>query len=115
MNRSWPVRNVLSLGAPMSRLISPILAALAVAIGLATPAAAFGQSRWDKYVDEKYRTVDVSAATAEELISELRVEIQKVLDAGPLAPHRCVFADTLDDMYFMYWQPGRIITTLAAA
>lgn len=30
-------------------------------------------------------------------------------------PHRCVFVDTMDDMYFMYWQPGRIITTLAAA
>jgi hypothetical protein len=47
------------------------------------------------------------------MIAELRGEVQKVLDAGPLAPLRTVYADLVQDEYFLYWQPGRIITTLA--
>jgi hypothetical protein len=46
---------------------------------------------------------------------ELRAEVQQVLDAGPLAPVRTVYADLEQDPYFLYWQGGRIITTLAMA
>lgn len=46
---------------------------------------------------------------------ELRSEAQKILDAGPLAPMRTVYADLEQDPYFMYWQGGRIIPTLAMA
>jgi hypothetical protein len=49
------------------------------------------------------------------MIAELRAEIGKVLDAGPLAPLRTVYADLVQDEYYVYWQPGRIITTLARA
>src|SRR5262245_15022599 len=87
---------------------------LTVAWTLLTRPSVQGQGPWDKYINEKYQTTDIRPL-ANGLIDELRAETQKVLDAGPLAPHRCVFADTMDDMYFVYWQPGRIITTLAFA
>ena len=69
---------------------------------------------WDKYLWETYRTRAV-APSASNLVAELRAEVQKILDAGPLAPIRTVYADLEQDPYFMYWQGGRIITTLALA
>ena len=69
---------------------------------------------WDKYFWETYRTTAV-APSASNLIAELRSEVQKILDAGPLAPIRTVYADLEQDPYFLYWQGGRIITTLAMA
>src|SRR6185295_16998037 len=64
---------------------------------------------WDKYLWQTSRTTGVPASTSN-LVAELRVEVQKVLEAGPLAPVRTVYADLEQDPYFMYWQGGRIIT-----
>jgi hypothetical protein len=69
-------------------------------------------SPWDKYLWQTSRTTDVPASTSN-LVTELRAEVQKILDAGPLAPVRTVYADLEQDPYFMYWQGGRIVTTLA--
>ncbi len=69
---------------------------------------------WNKYIWQIHTTTDINAA-ADQLIFQLRQEIQKVLDAGPLAPIRTVYADLEQDPYFMYWQGGRIIQTLAMA
>ncbi len=69
---------------------------------------------WEKYLWQTYRTLNV-ANSASNLVTELRGEAQKVLDAGPLAPVRTVYADLEQDPYFLYWQGGRIITTLAMA
>ncbi len=69
---------------------------------------------WDKYLWEASRTTDIPAG-ASNLVAELQRETQKVLDAGPLAPVRTVYADLEQDPYFLYWQGGRIITTLAMA
>jgi len=81
---------------------------------LALSVAAAAQDPLDKYIWQTYRTRDIPAS-AQPMIDELRAEVQKVLDAGPLAPLRTVYADVLDDPYFILWQPGRIITTLAMA
>ncbi len=69
---------------------------------------------WDRYLWESDRTTGISPS-ASNLVTELRAEIQKVLDAGPLAPIRTVYADLEQDPYFLYWQGGRIITTLGRA
>ena len=70
--------------------------------------------QWDKYLWETCRTSDIPPA-ASNLVAELDREVQKILDAGPLAPLRTVYADLEQDPYFMYWQGGRIINTLAMA
>jgi len=77
-------------------------------------AAEFPATVWDRYIWETCHTENIAPA-ASNLVAELRMEVQKVLDAGPLAPVRTVYADLEQDPYFMYWQPGRVITTLAAA
>ena len=69
---------------------------------------------WDKYIWQAYRSSDVPLS-ASNLVAELRAEIEKILAAGPLASVRTVYADLEQDPYFMYWQGGRIITTLAMA
>jgi hypothetical protein len=55
---------------------------------------------WDKYLRETPQTTQV-AATAEKWVEELRGEAQQVLDAGPLAPVRTVYADLEQDPYFL--------------
>jgi hypothetical protein len=71
-------------------------------------------SLWDKYLWQASRTSEI-APSASNLVTELRAEVDKILLAGPLAPVRTVYADLEQDPYFMYWQGGRIITTLAMA
>lgn len=69
---------------------------------------------WAGYIWETSVTTGI-APSASNMVAELRAEIQKILDAGPLAPVRTVYADLEQDPYFLYWQGGRIITTLAMA
>ena len=49
------------------------------------------------------------------LKEELLVQIDDIIAAGALAPWRVNHADELADGYFVYLEPGRIITTLAWA
>src|SRR5205085_11328470 len=86
------------------------LLGLSVQLGSAEPLP----TPWDKYLWQTCRTENI-APSASNLVAELRAEVQKILDAGPLAPVRTVYADLEQDPYFMYWQGGRIITTLGMA
>lgn len=55
---------------------------------------------------------------AEDLVQELREEIQAILDAGHLAPLNCRYGDLMPspvESHFVYQEPGRILTTLAWA
>jgi len=55
---------------------------------------------------------------AEDLVQELREEVQAILDAGHLAPLNCRYGDLMPspvESHFVYQEPGRIITTLACA
>jgi hypothetical protein len=53
--------------------------------------------------------------TASDLIVILQEEVDKILQAGPLAPIRLAFGDLYWEQYFQYQEPGRILTTLAWA
>jgi hypothetical protein len=60
----------------------------------------------------------VSGTTgASDLIARLQEEVQKVLNAGRLAPMRAYYGSQGAQLeeYWLYMQPGRIITTLAWA
>src|SRR5262249_14963190 len=52
---------------------------------------------------------------ADNLISELQSEVQRVLDAGRLAPLYISYSDQESVGYTVYQEPGRIVTTLAWA
>jgi len=70
----------------------------------------------DRYAWEFPLVTKVSGA--EELVEELREEIQAILDAGHLAPLNCRYGDIMPspaESHFVYQEPGRIITTLAWA
>ena len=69
---------------------------------------------WEKYFWQTCLAKDI-APSADKWKLELRAEVQSILDSGPLAPLRTVYADLEQDPYFLYWQGGRIITTLAMA
>ena len=83
-------------------------------LACAAQAADPGAGPWDKYLWQTARTTEIGPSSSN-LITELRAEVQKILDAGALAPIRTVYADLEQDPYFMYWQGGRIVTTLAMA
>lgn len=55
------------------------------------------------------------APGADSLIEILRDEVDRILEAGPLAPLYISFADQESVGYQVYQEPGRIITTLAWA
>jgi len=116
-----PVRSSSQYQAAMAVLL------LALAVGVA-PSARAEQTQparptralsnpdrpWADYIWETCKVSGV-AGSASNLVTELRGEISKILDAGPLAPLRTVYADLEQDPYFLYWQGGRIISTLARA
>lgn len=52
---------------------------------------------------------------ANDLAGLLREETGKILEAGHLAPIRLAFGDLHWENYFLYQEPGRILTTLAWA
>lgn len=85
-----------------------------MALVVVSSATGMDAGPWDKFLWQTCRTTNITAASTN-LIEELRSEVQKILDAGPLAPLRTVYADLEQDPYFLYWQGGRIITTLAMA
>jgi hypothetical protein len=59
------------------------------------------------------QVADISGADEE--VAELRREVQRVLDAGRLAPLYISTSDQESRGYALYLEPGRIITTLAWA
>lgn len=58
----------------------------------------------------------VTGLNAPDMTTRLQEEAQKVLDAGRLTPQRAYYSDqgSFED-YWLYMQPGRIVTTLAWA
>jgi len=69
----------------------------------------------DKYLWETPRSVNIDKARTAGMVDELRREVQRVLSAGPLAPLRCSYGDIPGEAYWLYYERGRIITTLAYA
>jgi len=69
----------------------------------------------ERYLWETPRIGRIEPAAVSAHRAELRREVQRVLDAGLLGPLRLSYADLPVDAYYVYAEPGRIITTLAWA
>lgn len=69
----------------------------------------------DRYAWEFPVTTNIPAAQVAPLRSRLLEQIDDILAAGNLTPWRVNHADEFTDAYFVYLEPGRIVTTLAWA
>ena len=69
----------------------------------------------DRYAWEFPVTTDIPAAQVTLLRTQLIEQVDDILAAGNLTPWRVNHADELTDAYFVYLEPGRIVTTLAWA
>jgi len=67
------------------------------------------------YAWQAPRVADIDPAATAGMVAELRAEVQKILDAGPLAPLRLAYADIPYEAYWLYYERGRVLTTLAQA
>jgi len=86
-----------------------LLTALAI-----LPTAARGLDL-DRYAWEFPVVTAIPQDRTADLNSQLIAQIEDILAAGNLTPWRVNHADELADAYFVYLEPGRIITTLAWA
>ena len=69
----------------------------------------------NRYAWEFPVATDIPAAQVTALTSQLLEQVDDLLAAGNLTPWRVNHADELTDAYFVYLEPGRIVTTLAWA
>ena len=69
----------------------------------------------NRYAWEFPVSADVPAAQVTLLQSQLIEQVDDVFAAGNLTPWRVNHADEVSDAYFVYLEPGRIVTTLAWA
>ena len=85
---------------------------LATLVILSTSARGFDL---DRYAWEFPAVSAIPQDQAADLKSQLTEQIDDILAAGSLTPWRVNHADEFTDAYFVYLEPGRIITTLAWA
>lgn len=69
----------------------------------------------DRYAWEFPAVTAIPQEQVADLKSQLTAQIDDILSAGNLTPWRVNHADEFTDAYFVYLEPGRIITTLAWA
>lgn len=84
---------------------------------LAGPSAgsAMAAPNWDRYLWETPVVEMPHADAARPLLDALRREIDRVVDAGHLAPLRFSGADQANEGFYLYAEPGRILLTLGYA
>jgi len=70
---------------------------------------------YEKYLWETYRVSSIDTEATANLVAQLQNEIEQILDRPLLAPLRLSFGDTVEEAYWLYYEPGRIITTLSYA
>lgn len=94
----------------MKRFLLLSLLALVTAAPAATPPLDVDRYAWE------FPTVSaIPAAGVASLRTELLAQVDDVLAAGNLTPWRVNHADEHTEAYFVYLEPGRIVTTLAWA
>ena len=70
---------------------------------------------YEKYLWETPRAEDIDTAAAADLAALLRREVDQILDRPPLAPLRLSYGDVPDEAYWLYYERGRVLTTLSYA
>lgn len=105
--------NLLRAGQRVDRRCGGTIRLAALGVFLLVTAAAAQTVDTGRVLWEVPRITGV--AGADDLVEELRYQVQRVLDAGHLAPLYISHADQESVGYTVYQEPGRIITTLAWA
>jgi len=72
-------------------------------------------AQYDQYIWQTNKTANLDVVAAQPLIEKLKGEVDRITTAGHLAPLRMQQGDVTGEGTFFYWEPGRIITTLAMA
>jgi len=75
----------------------------------------FAAEWYDKYLWETPRVTNIDGIATADLVAELQREVDKVLDRPTLAPLRLSYADIPYEAYWLYYERGRIVTTLSYA
>jgi len=70
---------------------------------------------YDSYLWQTHLATSIPAADVTPMVQRLREQVGRVLGAGHLGPMRQYFADIDNTAYYLYQEPGRIVTTLAMA
>jgi hypothetical protein len=70
---------------------------------------------YQKYLWETYRVSNIDGVATADLVAELRSEIAQILSRPLLAPLRLSYGDVPEEAYWLYYEPGRMITTLSYA
>lgn len=70
---------------------------------------------YDKYVWETPRVTGIDQSKTAAMRDELALQVQQVLDTPPLGPLRVAYGDIPFEAYYLYFERGRVITTLAYA
>jgi len=74
-----------------------------------------GQGAFEKYLWETYRVSSIDTEATTDLVAQLQRETEHVLDRPLLAPLRLSYGDIPEEAYWLYYEPGRIVTTLSYA
>ena len=85
-----------------------------IVLGLLCSAPLASAQTYDAYIWETPVVTNIGAG-ANSMKATLQSEVQKILDAGHLAPLQVALADQVGEGYFQYHEKCRIVTTLAWA
>ena len=92
----------------------PSIAILAAVLAAIVAAGAAQAQPYDNYVWQ-FPVVSNISSSADDLKTILQDEVQRILDAGHLAPQHAYMGDEVEEAYYLYAERGRVITTLAWA
>src|SRR5215468_9493473 len=85
----------------------PLCAAAILAASLQSACGQETKTAWDKYLWQTARCSAIAPSTSN-LVQELQGELEKILEAGPLAPIRTVYAELEDDQRAPWTSKGFI-------
>lgn len=86
-----------------------------VIYGVVLSGAALQSADYDEYLWQTPRVTNIDPEATAALRAELREEVDRILATGLLAPLRLSYADVPHEAYWLYYERGRTITTLAYA
>jgi len=92
-----------------------MLRACCVLYGILLSAAASHSAEYAEYLWQTPRVTHIDAEATAALRAELQEETERIVNAGLLAPLRLSYADVPHEAYWLYYERGRMVTTLAYA
>ncbi|GAB6187765.1 hypothetical protein [Thermopirellula anaerolimosa] len=83
--------------------------------GILLSGAVLTTEEYGRYLWQTPRVAAIDMEATAPLRAELQDEVERILNAGLLAPLRLSYADVPHEAYWLYYERGRMLTTLAYA